>query len=111
MTSHDPRAEHATQAQDSARTQDGAPPGTEPGPSTGGTVTVHPHGELTSYFGRVTKVQVPIAPGMTVAALLEQLGVPAKEVWVVALNGETVKPEATLSGGDSLELFSPVAGG
>jgi thiamine biosynthesis protein ThiS len=99
MTSHDMQAETATTARDGAPA-DGAP-----------TVTVHPHGELTSYFGRGTRVKVPITPGMTIAALLERLEVPAKEVWVVALNGETVKPDATLTGGDSVELFSPVAGG
>ena len=100
MTSHDTRAEGATPARDGAAAENATP-----------TVTVHPHGELTSYFGRVTRVQVPITPGMTIAALLEQVGVPAKEVWVHALNGETVKPDATLNGGDSVELFSPVAGG
>ncbi len=100
MTSHDTQAETATTARDGAPAEGSAP-----------TVTVHPHGELTSYFGRVTRVQVPVTPGMTIAALLEQLEVPAKEVWVVALNGETVKPDATLNGGDSVELFSPVAGG
>lgn len=100
MTSHDTQAETAATARDGATAETASP-----------TVTVHPHGELTSYFGRVTKVLVPVAPGMTIAALLEQLSVPAKEVWVVALNGETVKPDATLNGGDSVELFSPVAGG
>lgn len=100
MTSHDTHAQTATTPQNGAPAETAAP-----------TVTVHPHGELTSYFGRVTRVQVPITPGMSIAALLEQLGVPAKEVWVHALNGETVKPDATLNGGDSVELFSPVAGG
>ena len=102
MTNHD------TQAQNGIGPNGISSDGPE---TTAATVTVHPHGELTSYFGRVTRVQVPIEPGMSIAALLEQLGVPAKEVWVHALNGETVKPDATLSGGDSIELFSPVAGG
>jgi sulfur carrier protein ThiS len=75
------------------------------------TVTIHPHGELTTYFGRATKSVVPVTPGMTILALIERLNVPPGEVWVYALNGETVKPDATLKGGDSLELFSPVAGG
>jgi len=74
-------------------------------------VVVHPHGELTAHFGRSTRIDVPIDPGMTIAALLERLGVPADEVWVHALNGETVKPSAELAGGDTIELFSPVAGG
>lgn len=77
----------------------------------GARITIHPHGELTAYFGRVSRVVVPIEPGITIAALLRQLGVPAGEVWVCARNGETVKPDAALANGDVLELFSPVAGG
>lgn len=78
----------------------------------GPTITVHPHGELTTYFGRsYGGVPVAIEPGMTIAGFLERLGVPAKEVWLVAKNGEQVKRDVTLEPGDSLELFAPVAGG
>ena len=78
----------------------------------GPTITVHPHGELTTYFGRsYGGVPVPIEPGITIAGFLERLGVPAKEVWLVAKNGEQVKRDVTLEPGDSLELFAPVAGG
>ncbi len=76
------------------------------------TITVHPHGELTTYFGRgYGGITLPIEPGITIAAFLEQRGVPAREVWLYARNGETVKADVTLEAGDSLELFSPVAGG
>ena len=78
----------------------------------GPTITVHPHGELTTYFGRgYGGITLPIEPGITIAAFLEQRGVPAREVWLYARNGETVKADVTLEAGDSLELFSPVAGG
>jgi sulfur carrier protein ThiS len=78
----------------------------------GSTITVHPHGELTTYFGRsYGGVPVPIEPGITIAGFLERLGVPAKEVWLVAKNGEQVQRDVTLEPGDSLELFAPVAGG
>jgi sulfur carrier protein ThiS len=78
----------------------------------GPTITVHPHGELTTYFGRsYGGVPVPIEPGITIAGFLERLGVPSKEVWLVAKNGEQVKRDETLQPGDSLELFAPVAGG
>ncbi|MFN8636562.1 MAG: sulfur carrier protein ThiS [Chloroflexota bacterium] len=78
----------------------------------GPTVIVHPHGELTSYFSRsYGGVPVQIEPGITIDGLLAQLGVPAKEVWLVAKNGETVKRDETLQPGDLLELFAPVAGG
>ena len=82
------------------------------GDLTGPTITVHPHGELSTYFGRTYGgVPVPIEPGITIEGLLEQLGVPAKEVWLVAKNGDTVKRDVTLEAGDSVELFAPVAGG
>ena len=78
----------------------------------GQTITVHPHGELTTYFGRsYGGIPVPIEPGITIDGFLERMGVPAKEVWVVAKNGEQVKRDVTLQPGDSLELFAPVAGG
>jgi sulfur carrier protein ThiS len=76
------------------------------------TITVHPHGELTTYFGRsYGGIKVPIEPGITIAAFLERRGVPAKEIWLYAKNGETVKADVTLDAGDNLELFAPVAGG
>jgi sulfur carrier protein ThiS len=78
----------------------------------GPTIIVHPHGELTTYFGRAYGgVPVTIEPGMTIERLIEQLGVPAGEVWLVAKNGETVQRDSTLQPGDSVELFAPVAGG
>jgi sulfur carrier protein ThiS len=84
----------------------------QPGDQTGPTITVHPHGELTTYFGRsYGGVPVPIEPGITIADFLARLGVPEKEVWLVAKNGEQVKRDITLEAGDSLELFAPVAGG
>lgn len=76
------------------------------------TITVHPHGELSTYFGRsYGGVPVPIEPGITIEGLLEGLGIPAKEVWLVAKNGDTVKRDVTLDAGDTVELFAPVAGG
>jgi len=78
----------------------------------GPTITVHAHGELTTYFGRsYGGITVPIEPGITIATFLERQGVPAKEVWLFARNGETVKVDTTLAAGDNLELFAPVAGG
>jgi sulfur carrier protein ThiS len=76
------------------------------------TITVHPHGELTTYFGRsYGGIQVAIEPGITIATFLERRGVPAREIWLFAKNGETVKADTTLDAGDNLELFAPVAGG
>jgi sulfur carrier protein ThiS len=75
-------------------------------------ITIHPHGELTTYFGRsYGGVPVTIPPGISIDGMLEHLGIPADEVWLVAKNGETVKRDATLNAGDTVELFAPVAGG
>ncbi len=79
---------------------------------TGARVTVHPHGELTTHFGRVQGgVEVSMTPGMSIRELLASLNVPAGEVWVCARNGAVVQPDEPLSPGDVLEIFSPVAGG
>ena len=81
-------------------------------PTATATITVHPHGELTTYFGRsYGGVPVSIPPGISIDGMLEHLGIPAKEVWLVAKNGETVKRDVTLDAGDTVELFAPVAGG
>jgi len=84
----------------------------QPDEQAGPTITVHPHGELTTYFGRAYGgVPVSIEPGISIEGLLKHLGVPEAEVWLVAKNGEQVQRDATLEAGDSLELFAPVAGG
>jgi sulfur carrier protein ThiS len=76
------------------------------------TVTLHPHGELTTHFGRAQGgVPTRIRPGMTIRELLRDLGVPEGEVWVCARNGAVVSPDEPLARGDTVELFSPVAGG
>src|SRR4051812_50227319 len=83
-----------------------------PDSSAGPTITVHPHGELTTYFGRsYGGIPVSIEPGITIDGLLERLGVPANEVWLVAENGETVKRAARPQPGDSLEIFPPAPRG
>ncbi|MCC6179468.1 MAG: sulfur carrier protein ThiS [Chloroflexi bacterium] len=96
-TSHQPETDDVTQAADTAR------------------ITVHAHGELTTHFQRSSTVNVATRPGITIAGLLDRLGVPPHEVWICALNGDSVKMDAvqdvTLQDGDTLELFSPVAGG
>jgi len=82
------------------------------GSQSGPTIIVHPHGELTTYFGRsYGGVPVAIDPGITIDDLLVRLGVPSGDVWLVAKNGETVQRDTTLQPGDSVELFAPVAGG
>ena len=83
-----------------------------PGDAAAPTITVYPHGELTVYFGRhYGGVSVALEPGITIESFIDRAGIPAKEVWLVAKNGQQVPRDATLAPGDSLELFAPVAGG
>jgi sulfur carrier protein ThiS len=55
---------------------------------------------------------VQLEPGTSVAAALEQLGIPSSHVHLVSINGE-MEPDHTrvLSDGDELVVFPPVAGG
>lgn len=56
----------------------------------------------------------PIEPGLTVAALLEALAIPATDT-VAEINGEIVPrvqfPETALNDGDRVELIRFVGGG
>jgi sulfur carrier protein ThiS len=50
-------------------------------------------------------------PGTTVAEILEALGIPASTPKVIIVNGRAADPARTLTEGDQLTLFPPVAGG
>lgn len=50
-------------------------------------------------------------PGMTVAALINRLGIPPEEIKLVFVNGSHVEPSATLAEGDRVGLFPAVGGG
>ncbi len=60
--------------------------------------------------GGVTQLQVK--PGTSVAAALEQLGVPSAHIHLVTINGD-MEPDRSrvLIDGDELVVFPPVAGG
>lgn len=74
-------------------------------------ITVHPHGELTTHFGRASKVQLSAPSGTSIRGLLVRLNIPEGDVWLSARNGEKAGPDDVLESDDVLELFSPVAGG
>ena len=50
-------------------------------------------------------------PGLTVSRALESLGIPAKEVKIIMVNGIHASLDHELSDGDRLGLFPPVGGG
>ena len=55
--------------------------------------------------------QYPIAPGVTVRELLEQLGIPEYEVNLVFINGMKGNLDSTVDGGERVALFPPLGGG
>ena len=55
--------------------------------------------------------QYPIAPGVKVRQLLEQLGIPEYEVNLVFINGIKENLDSTLEGGERVALFPPLGGG
>ena len=52
-----------------------------------------------------------VEDGLTVAALLEQLGAAGGVVRIILVNGRHADPEHRLHDGDRLSVFPPVAGG
>ncbi|HLJ97445.1 MAG TPA: MoaD/ThiS family protein [Gemmataceae bacterium] len=55
---------------------------------------------------------LPLQPGTSVAALVDQLSIPAAHIHLVTINGE-MEPDRqrVLADGDELVIFPPVAGG
>jgi len=75
-------------------------------------ITVRLHGNLRRFLpsGReVLKVSPKAAA--TVAALLAYLDMPQDEVASVGVNGRLAEPTQTLTPGDQVDIFAPVAGG
>jgi molybdopterin converting factor small subunit len=56
--------------------------------------------------------QLQLEPGSSVAAALEQLGIPSGHIHLVTINGEMESDRSrVLADGDELVVFPPVAGG
>jgi sulfur carrier protein ThiS len=80
--------------------------------SAGQTVHVRLFGELVRFVGeRGYSFDWPLRAGQTVAGLLAEIGIPAAEVWMVAINGVKVPSETEPQAGDEIMVFSPVGGG
>jgi len=75
-------------------------------------VTVKLHGQL-AWQGsqRREEVGVEVPEGATVAAVIEQLDVPAAEVGFCIVQGRRCPPDHQLHDGDILELIPVIAGG
>lgn len=75
-------------------------------------VSIRLFGELVRFSGgRGYEFTWPLRPGATVAELLAAIGIPAAQVWMVAINGAKTTDDARPRPGDEIMVFSPVGGG
>ncbi len=75
-------------------------------------ITCKLYGNLKSFApARTETFQMEVEPGVIVAALLAQLGVPDDRVWMSVVNDNATDGGAVLHENDVLEVFEPVGGG
>jgi sulfur carrier protein ThiS len=82
-------------------------------------ITLKLFASLTDYLPQEAKytnlVELDIAPGTTIRQLVDQHHLPEKLVHLVLVNGTYVTPDQrvtrTLSDGDVLAIWPPIAGG
>ena len=60
---------------------------------------------------RLGQDRVELEDGTTVEDFLQRAGIPLSEVAIVLVNGKHVNSEQSLSDGETLSLFPPIAGG
>jgi len=64
---------------------------------------------------RSNQVEIEVAPDAPISQIIEPFGLPPKLVHLVLVNGKYVEPEkrmsTTLSEGDVLAIWPPIAGG
>ena len=56
-------------------------------------------------------ISLEIPPGTTVGQVMAQLGLPAKEVTLIMVNGRRQEADFQLQGDERLGLFPPIGGG
>ena len=75
------------------------------------TVTLVMHGNLRRFLpGGVDRASLEVPEGTTVETLLAGLGA-AQDIWLVARNQVAIERTVTLTPGDVLDCFEPVAAG
>ena len=62
-------------------------------------------------YDPLTGLELNVSSGLTVAGLLAQLGVPAKKVKIVMINGIHGSMDRIVNDGDRVGLFPAVGGG
>ena len=77
----------------------------------GMTITLHMHGNLRRFMPEgADRRAMDVPAGATVESVLRALGA-EKDIWLVAINNDTVERDAVLHEGDVLDCFEPVAAG
>ena len=56
-------------------------------------------------------ITLTVAPGATVAQVIERLGLPAPEVTLIMVDGRRQEADCSLQGSERLGLFPPIGGG
>ena len=75
-------------------------------------ITIRLYGNLKRFAPQKKEIAtLDVESGMTIRALLAQLGVPDELVWMCAVNDMTVDDTTLLHDGDVVEIFEPVGGG
>ena len=77
-------------------------------------VEVRLYATLRKYYSKANKsgvLKVSLRKGVTLQRLYDQLNIPFDEVKIVMVNGRAQKHSYTLSDGDRIAIFPPVAGG
>ncbi len=75
-------------------------------------VTVKVYGTLLSYVpGRQQQHELELEAPVTAHAILERLGIPEEEVWMVSVANRQVAMEYEVVEGEDVSIFPPVTGG
>ena len=69
------------------------------------------NGNLRRFLDWGEAKEMEVASGTTVEALMQEMGVPKGEVWLISVNGELKDASHVLAPGDEVRLFEPVTGG
>ena len=74
-------------------------------------VSVVLHAGLRKYGGGEQESTIVLPAGATLGDLIEKIGMAEEDVWVIGLNGQLARREATRGDGNPVEFWEPVAGG
>lgn len=74
-------------------------------------VQVHVYADLRQFTGGAAAVEFAVQPGLTIATLLDRLGIPRERTQVVFVNHRAAELDWALSGGERVDLFSAIGGG